>query len=89
MSAGWKGSHVPARVTQACPATLVVHMAARAGDIQEWLVDARRREPAQRAEGIMRATCHRCLAPGGHPAVLMGREAAAPHLGDRTIARAR
>ena len=51
-------------VKQACPATLVVNMADRDGDIQEWRVDVLRREPGQRAEGIMRAKEDRRLAPG-------------------------
>jgi putative transposase len=40
-----------------CPATLGVHMADRAGASQEGLVDTRRREPDQRAEVLIRATC--------------------------------
>ena len=51
-------------VNQASPATLVVSMADRAGDIQERLVDAMRREPGQRAEVIMCAKGKRLLAPG-------------------------
>ena len=39
-------------------------MADREGDIQEWVVDVLRREPGQRAEGIIRAKEHRRLAPG-------------------------
>ena len=58
---GYQGA---CKLTQACPATLGGNMADRAGDSQEWLVDAMRREPDQRAAWIMRATCHRRLAPG-------------------------
>jgi hypothetical protein len=54
-------------VKQAGPATLVVHRADRAGDLQEWLMDGRRREPGQRAEWIIRAQADRRLAPGAAP----------------------
>jgi hypothetical protein len=39
-------------------------MADREGDLQEWFVDARRREPGPRAEWIIRAKENRRLAPG-------------------------
>jgi hypothetical protein len=58
---GYQGACV---VKQACPATLVVHVADRAGDLQEWFVDAMRREPDQQAAYLIRATCNRRLAPG-------------------------
>jgi hypothetical protein len=76
---GYRGA---CEVKQACPTTLVVHVAAREGDIQEWCGDARRREPHQRAEVIIRATCHRRLGPGSRAAVCMGRDAAGTILGD-------
>jgi hypothetical protein len=61
----WLGGYQCAcAVKQACPATLVVNVADREGDIQEWFVDAMRREPDQRAEGLIRAKCNRRLAPG-------------------------
>ena|SRR5215510_4809324 len=44
--------------------SVVVKMAARAGDIQEWFVDARRREPDQQAACSIRAKCHQCIVPG-------------------------
>jgi hypothetical protein len=53
---GYRGA---CEIKQTCPATLVVTMADREGDIQEWLVDAMQREPHQRAEMIIRAKCHR------------------------------
>jgi transposase-like protein len=59
-----EGYQEACKVTQACPATLVVHMADREGDIQEWLVDAMRREPHQRAEVSIRTQWNRRLAPG-------------------------
>jgi hypothetical protein len=62
-----EGSQSACAVKQACPATLVVNRADREGDLQAWLVDALRREPGQRAEGIMRATCDRRRAPGAVP----------------------
>jgi hypothetical protein len=59
-----EGYHCACAVKQACPTTLVVNMADREGDIQEWFVDALRREPDQRAEWIIRAKENRRLAPG-------------------------
>jgi hypothetical protein len=59
-----EGYQEACKITQACPAPLVVNMADREGAIQEWLVDAMRREPPQRVEVIIRAKCHRRLAPG-------------------------
>ena len=59
-----EGYQCACAVTQAGPATLVVNMADREGDIQEWFVDVMRREPSQRAECIIRAKGDRRLAPG-------------------------
>lgn len=70
------------KVKQACPATLVVNMADRDGDLQAWLVDAMRREPHQRAEVSIRAKCQRAPRAGGRAAVCMGREAADALFGD-------
>ncbi|HSF32694.1 MAG TPA: hypothetical protein VLK82_19750 [Candidatus Tectomicrobia bacterium] len=62
-----EGYQSACEVKQACPATLVVNMADREGDIQEWFVDAMRREPEQR--------CHRAFSwPLRHP----GRETQFP-----------
>lgn len=49
-------------VQQTCPATLVVNVADREGDIHEWLGDALRRPPGARAEFLIRATYNRRLA---------------------------
>jgi hypothetical protein len=59
-----EGDRGACEIKQPCPATLGVNRADRAGDIQEWLVDARRREPPQRAEVSIRAKGNRRLAPG-------------------------
>jgi hypothetical protein len=59
-----EGYHYACAVTQACPATLVVNMADREGDLQEWLGEVLRREPGQRAACLMRAKEKRRLAPG-------------------------
>jgi hypothetical protein len=61
------GSQGACEVTQACPTTLVGTVAERHGELQEWGVDARRREPHHRAEGIIRAKGHRRLGPGAAP----------------------
>jgi hypothetical protein len=76
-------------IKQACPAPLVVTMADRAGDIQEWLVDALRREPDQRAEVIIRAKCDRRLAPGAAQQYVWAELAQTPSLGTRTLTLAR
>jgi hypothetical protein len=74
---GYQGA---GKIKQACPATWGVNRADREGDIQEWLVDAMRRAPSQRAEVITRAKGNRRLVPGA--AVCMGREAADGRFGD-------
>jgi len=84
-----EGPQDACKVKQACRAPLVVHMAAREGDIQEWLVDARRRESHQRAEVIIRATCHRRLAPGAAQRYVWAEMQQTPTLGTLTIALAR
>jgi hypothetical protein len=76
-------------VKQDCPATLVVNMADREGDIQEWLVDAMRREPDQRAECIVRAKENRRLAPGAAQRYLWAEMQQTHALGTLTIQRAR
>jgi hypothetical protein len=67
----------------------VVNIADREGDIQEWLVDAMRREPDQRAEWIMRATCHRRLAPGAVQRYVWAERQQTSALGTLTIELAR
>jgi hypothetical protein len=64
-------------------------MADREGDIQEWLVDAMRREPHQRAEVIIRAKCNRRLAPGAAQRYLWAEMQQTPTLGTLTIELAR
>jgi hypothetical protein len=86
----WReGYHGACAVKQACPTTLVVKMADRDGDIQEWFVDARRREPGQRAECIIRAKEHRRLAPGATPRDVWAERPQTCALGTRTIDRTR
>jgi hypothetical protein len=64
----WRpGYQLACEVQQRCPDTLVVSMAARAGDIPEWLLEAVRRAPEDRAEFIIRATCNRRLGTGNPP----------------------
>jgi Transposase DNA-binding/Transposase DDE domain len=83
---GYQGA---CEVQQACPTTLVVNVADREGDIQEWLVEAMRREPHQRAEVIIRAKENRRLAPGAAQRYLWAEMQQAPALGTLTIALAR
>ena len=83
---GYQGA---CEVKQACPATLVVNMADREGDIQEWFVDAMRREPDERAECIIRAKCNRRLAPGAAQRYLWAEMQQTHALGTLTIELAR
>jgi hypothetical protein len=62
-----EGYRCAGAVKQTCPATWVGPRVDREGALQAWFVDAMRREPAHRAECLMRAQCHRRLAPGGAP----------------------
>jgi Transposase DNA-binding/Transposase Tn5 dimerisation domain len=84
-----EGYQCACAVKQACPATLVVNMADREGDIQEWFVDAMRREPDHRAECIIRAKCHRRLAPGAAQRYLWAEMQQTHALGTLTIQLAR
>ena len=83
---GYQGA---CEIKQACPTTLLVNMADREGDLQEWLVDTMRREPEQRAEVIIRAKCHRRLAPGSAQQYVWAELAQTPALGTRTLTLAR
>jgi len=74
-------------ITQTCPATLGVNLADREGDIQEWLVAARRREPPQRAEVSIRACTPWFGAPGFWvPLLLAAPTALCIALPDNTMA---
>jgi hypothetical protein len=84
-----EGYQCACEVKQACPATLVVHRADRDGDIQEWFVDTMRREPDQRAECMIRATCHRRIVPGAAPRYVWAEMQQTPSLGTLTIELAR
>jgi hypothetical protein len=89
-SSRWlEGYHGACAVQQACPATLVVTMAEREGDLQEGFVDVLRREPGQRAEWIIRAKENRRLAPGAAPRYLWAEMQQPCAWGTRTIALAR
>ena len=88
--ARWReGSQDACKVKQAWPATLVVRMADREGDRQEWGGDARRREPDHRVEYLMRATGDRRLAPGAAQRDVWAERQPTPALGTRTLALAR
>jgi len=84
-----EGYQCACKITQACPATLVVNRADREGDIQEWFVDAMAREPGQRAECIIRAKCQRRLVPGAVQRYLWAEMQPTRSLGTLTIALAR
>ena len=84
-----EGYQCACKIKQACPATLVVNMADREGDIQEWFVDAMEREPGQRAECIIRAKCHRRLVPGAAQRYLWAEMQQTRSMGTLTIELAR
>jgi hypothetical protein len=89
-SSRWlEGYHCACEVKQACPTTLVVSIADREGDIQEWFVDALGRAPEQRAEFIIRAKCNRRLAPGAAQRYLWAEMQQTGSLGRLTLTLAR
>lgn len=65
-----EGYQLACEVQQSCPATLVVNVADREGDIHEWFLDAMGRLPGERAEFIIRAKCNRRIAKGTEPRYL-------------------
>jgi hypothetical protein len=64
------GYQLACEIQQSGPATLVVNVADREGEIQEWCLEAMRRVPEERAEFIIRAKCNRRLATGNAPCSL-------------------
>jgi hypothetical protein len=67
----------------------VVHVADRAGDIHEWLVDAMRRPSEARADFLIRAKDNRRLAKGPEQRYLWTAMREAQPLGRLTCALAR
>jgi len=59
-----EGYQLACEMQQHCPATLVVNVADREGDIQEWFLAAMTRDVANRAEFIIRAKCNRRITTG-------------------------
>jgi hypothetical protein len=85
-SARWlEGYQLACEVQPRCPDTLVVNGADREGEIHEWFLDAVRRVPEERAEFIIRAKCHRRLAPGTAPRDLGEEMQKARAAGRRTV----
>ncbi len=84
-----EGYQLACEVQQHCPATLVVNVADREGDIQECFLAAMSREADNRAEFIIRAKCNRRLAPGQDYQYLWPAMQHTQPLGDLTIAVAR
>jgi hypothetical protein len=58
------GDALACEVKQACPQTLVVTVAAREGEIHEWVLDALRRPAGERAACLLRAKGNRRLTKG-------------------------
>jgi hypothetical protein len=80
-----QGYQLACEVQQRCPDTLVVNVADREGDIQEWFLDAVRRTPEERAEFIIRAKCNRRIAQGKEPRYLWEEMQKARTVGSITI----
>ena len=84
-----EGYTLACEVKQACPTTLVVHVADREGDSHEWVVDAMRRPAAARADFLLRAKYNRRLAKGQEHSSLWTAMREAQPLGRLTFALAR
>src|ERR1044071_8227464 len=84
-----EGYTLACEVQQTCPATLVVNVADREGDIHEWFVDALRQPPGARAAFLLRAKHNRRLAKGQEHSYLWPEMREAQPLGHLTFALAR
>jgi hypothetical protein len=84
-----EGYQLACEVQQCCPASLVVNVADREGDIQECLLEAMSRAATDRAEFIIRAKCNRRLAPGHDAGYLWPEMQSTRPLGSLTVAVAR
>jgi hypothetical protein len=80
-----EGYELACEVQQRCPDTLVVNVADREGDIQEWFLEAMSRAPAHRAEFIIRAKCNRRIAKGTEHSYLWQEMRTARPLGRLTV----
>jgi Transposase Tn5 dimerisation domain len=84
-----QGYQLACAVRQSCPTTLVVNVADREGDMQEWFLDAARRPPGERAECIIRAKCDRRIAKGKDASYLWVEMQKARAVGSITVELAR
>jgi Transposase Tn5 dimerisation domain len=84
-----QGYQLACEVQQNCPNTLVVNVADREGDIQEWFLDAAGRTPGERAEFIIRAKCDRRIAKGKDASYLWEEMQKARAVGSITVALTR
>jgi hypothetical protein len=84
-----EGYTLACEVKQTCPATLVVNVADREGDIHEWFLDAMSRPPGARAEFLIRAKCNRRIAKGKGQSYLWEDMREAQPLGRITLDLAR
>ena len=84
-----EGYTLACEVQQTCPATLVVNVADREGDIHEWFLDAMSRPAGARAEFLIRAKCNRRIAKGKEHSYLWEEMREAQPLGRITIDLAR
>jgi hypothetical protein len=85
-SSRWlEGSQLACEVQQRCPATLVVNVADREGDMHEWCWDALQRVPGERAACISRAKGQRRLANGPAPRYLWAERQKARAAGRLTV----
>ncbi len=84
-----EGYQLACEIQQRCPATLVVNVTDREGDIQECFLEAMNREAADRAEFIIRAKCNRRITTGQEQGYLWPEMQNTRPLGSLTIAVAR
>jgi hypothetical protein len=80
-----EGYALACEVQQSCPDTLVVNVADREGDMHAWCLDAMQRLPGERAECIIRATCHQRLAKGQEPSYVWEERQQARVAGSITV----
>jgi hypothetical protein len=84
-----EGYALACEVKQACPQTVVVHVADQEGEIHEWFLDAMRRPAGERTAFLIRAKCNRRIAKGPRQSHLWAELQETHPLGTMTVELAR
>jgi hypothetical protein len=84
-----RGDQLACEVPQSCPDALVVQVADRAGEMQEWLLEAARRSPGERAEFIIRAKGDRRISTKHEASDVWAARQKARAVGSITVERTR